>query len=187
MLCPQTHLARNGAGLFVSKQALYNGYVITIHPCLHMYLTVHGAAGLAIAQAVPNPLAAFLVGLLSHFVLDFVPHGDEHLAQKHFSRGQTLRRLVGAALIDGVLLTGFLILYLWTTPWANYPASGAAVLGAVLPDALQGLAFATNWKGLDWFTKFHEGMHNSAGHKLSWQQGLMVQGLVLAGLWLFVI
>jgi hypothetical protein len=152
-----------------------------------MYLTVHGTAGLAIARVIPNPILAFVVGLVSHFIIDFIPHGDEHLVQKHFTRGQTLRRLVGATLIDGVLLVGFTVLYLWTTPWASYSTVFAAIIGAVLPDLLQGIAFTTNWNGLDWFTKFHEGIHNAPGHHLSWQQGLMVQGVVLTGLWLFVI
>lgn len=152
-----------------------------------MYLSAHTAAGLVIAQAVPNPFLAFLIGLISHLILDFIPHGDEHLVKKHFTRGQTLRRLTGAAMIDGLLAFGFMVLYLWTTPWANYPAVAAAVGGAVLPDFLQGIEFVTNWRGLAWITDLHQKLHNATKHRLTWQQGLMVQGLVLAALWLMVV
>ena len=44
-----------------------------------MFLTTHAAAGIAISHYVHNPWAVFALSFASHFVLDFIPHGDENL------------------------------------------------------------------------------------------------------------
>ena len=41
-----------------------------------MLLTFHTLAGVAIAKAIPNPLIAWPLALLSHFILDLCPHWD---------------------------------------------------------------------------------------------------------------
>lgn len=152
-----------------------------------MYLTVHGAAALAVAQAVPNPFLAFVLALATHFILDFIPHGDEHLIQKHFSRGQTLRRLMGTAMVDGILLVGFVAIYVWTTPLLNLPVVFFSLAGAMLPDLLQGLYFVSLAPWLKPINTWHNQLHNATRHPLNWQQGMLVQCLVLTALWLLVI
>ncbi|MDP3986186.1 MAG: hypothetical protein Q8P77_02050 [Candidatus Veblenbacteria bacterium] len=152
-----------------------------------MYITVHGTAALVIARAVPNPFLAFVLALVSHFILDFIPHGDEHLIQKHFTRGQTLRRLVGVAMLDGLIMVGFLALWLWVGPAVPRGAVAASLTGSLLPDVLQGLYLVTEWKWLKPFQRFHLGLHNASGHPLTWHQGMLVQCMVLTALWLLVI
>lgn len=152
-----------------------------------MYLTVHGTAAMLIAKAIPNPIIAFFAGLISHFLLDFIPHGDEHLLKKHFTRGQNLRRLVGAATLDGLILLGFLSIYLWVGPIVSPSVILVSLLGALLPDILQGIYFVTEWDWLKSFQKFHLGIHNASGHDLNWHQGLMVQSLILTAFWVLAI
>lgn len=152
-----------------------------------MYLTVHGTAAMLIAQAVPHPFLAFILALISHFIMDFIPHGDEHLLKDHLTRGQNLRRLVGAASLDGLILLGFIIIFLWTGPVADKSVLIASLTGALLPDILQGLYFTTQWSWLKPFQNLHLAIHNASGHQLNWHQGMLVQCLVLTALWLMVI
>lgn len=152
-----------------------------------MYLTVHGAAALALARLSPNPAVGFLLGLLSHAVLDVIPHGDE--LPHWFAGSKRVQRLMGAGILDGIILSLFLLIYLWTTPGQNLPIVFATVIGAVLPDALQGLYFLLSKppRWLEWLQHHHiENIHNPFHHHIGWKQGMMVQGLVLAGLWLWL-
>ena len=153
-----------------------------------MYLTAHGTAGLLIARFIPNPILAFVVGMVSHLVLDFIPHGDEHIAdQKRFSLPQAKHRIAGAALLDGILLTFFVLLYIATTPTTSYQTIIWAFAGAVLPDILQGIYLVTNTRWLKEFNHVHQGIHNMAGHKLNWKQGMLVQAMTFTALWLMLI
>ena len=152
-----------------------------------MYLTVHGATAMVVARAVPNPFLAFILSLISHFVLDFIPHGDEHLLKSHFTRSQTMRRVVGVAAVDGIVLVGFLAIFFWVGPAVSLGTLLASLVGALLPDLLQGIYFATEWKWLKPFQDFHLGIHNASNHRLTWHQGMMVQCLLLTALWLLAI
>jgi len=151
-----------------------------------MYLTVHSASALVIAKFIPHPLVALLVGLVSHFVLDAIPHGDEHLAPSHFTRQRVIKRMLGATLLDGIIMIFLLLIYVATTPLNSYYTLGAAVIGSLLPDLIQAiyLIFSPRW--LKWFNNFHEAIHNFSKHQLPWVQGMLVQGMVLAALWLMV-
>jgi hypothetical protein len=152
-----------------------------------MYLSVHAAAGLALARVIPNPLVAFIAGLLSHFVLDFIPHGDEFLAEATFTRARIRRRLLGAAFLDGVIMVIFLLIYNWTTPVINLSAAIAAVIGSLLPDALNGFYLITQAPLLKRFIHWHGKLHNLPGHELSWPKGIMIQALVFTAFWLLLL
>ncbi|MFH1866573.1 MAG: hypothetical protein ABIJ81_00605 [Patescibacteria group bacterium] len=151
-----------------------------------MYLTVHGAAALIIARAIPNPIIAFLVSLLSHFILDFIPHGDEFLT-KSFTPPRALRRLFGAAIIDGILLVFFVLLYLVVTPDYQLSLLSASLFGALLPDLLMASYLITKTRWLKKFTYFHSSLHNWLKYHLSWQQGIVVQVFTFTALWLSLI
>ncbi|MEK7497201.1 MAG: hypothetical protein AAB657_04885 [Patescibacteria group bacterium] len=152
-----------------------------------MYLTVHAAAGLTLAAYTASPSLAFALGLISHFVLDFIPHGDEHLAATHFTRERVMKRLLGAALLDGIVLIIFGLIYIATTPIYNPAPLIAGVAGALAPDVLLAITMITNAKWLEWYKKFHHSIHNLPGHKLTWVQGMFVQVMVFIALWLILI
>jgi len=67
-----------------------------------MLLSFHSLAGVVIATEIPNPLIAWPVALLSHFVLDSLPHWD------FFFEGVNLSRKVRLAIL-GDFLIGLLV------------------------------------------------------------------------------
>jgi hypothetical protein len=102
-----------------------------------MFLATHAAAGILIGQYVNNPLAVFGLSFASHFVLDFIPHGDEHLYHDEEWREQ--RRYRRAALINALDLTALIGLLLWLISRPDQPRMELmmiGVLGSVLPDFL---------------------------------------------------
>lgn len=151
-----------------------------------MYLTVHSSAALVIAKFIPNPLAALAVGLVSHFALDAIPHGDEHLMREHLPTWRNLRRPVGAAMIDGIVMLFLILIYVATTPLISYTTLGLAIAGAILPDLLHAIYIVRRPSWLKWSYTFHLKIHNFADHKIHWTQGLLVQGMVLTACWLIV-
>ncbi|MEK7537887.1 MAG: hypothetical protein AAB619_02865 [Patescibacteria group bacterium] len=102
-----------------------------------MLLTTHAAAGILISRYVHDPAAVFGLSFASHFVLDFIPHGDEHLF--HDEEWQVQKRYRRPILINLVDLTGLVILILWSI---NRPGETASklmvigIIGAILPDFL---------------------------------------------------
>lgn len=149
-----------------------------------MYLTVHAAAGLALARLSPHPVLTFILGLASHLLLDAIPHGDEHLAPSHFAWARRVRRLVGAAVIDALVLAGFLSIYLWVTPIESGWNLAAGVTGALLPDAVEGVYLITRVRFLESFDRFHVYIQSFAGSKIDWAHGIFVQVMTFTGLWL---
>ena len=115
-----------------------------------MFLATHAVVGLAIAQRVESPLAALGLAFLSHFVLDFIPHGDQDLYRdwewKHQKR---FRRVAVINLIDLGILT---LLLLWLYAQHSLPQTAllsAGVIGSILPDLIT-LFFPVIHKRLTW-------------------------------------
>jgi len=162
-----------------------------------MYLTTHATVGVLISQATDRPLWAFLFSLLLHFVLDFVPHGDESLGVWARKR---VRNMMLIGFTDIGLLTLFLV-YLYTTQdLPRVAIITAGVFGAVLPDLLSNIFpiihHYTNWFFLvrfihgildksrfrllvrlhDWF---HRVTHNTTNAHLSVKQGIVLQVFIV--------
>lgn len=108
----------------------------------------HVLTGIAIAATVQQPIIAPIAALVSHFVLDSLPHFGNHPTIRPWKR-PFLVYLV----IDGILALGFMLLGL-----AWFPEQALLVL------ACAALAFAPDWlwpvhllwnKG-HWFFDFHK-------------------------------
>lgn len=124
-----------------------------------MFLTVHSTVAAALTQSIPNPWIAFVIGFISHFFLDAIPHGDEIIGTSPTKKGQ-LTRLFTAAAIDGMIL--FILLFIaLSRDWFLFPNSALfAMAGAMLPDALQILPEAFDSPILNRFRNFHHRCHS---------------------------
>src|SRR5437762_32937 len=103
-----------------------------------MFLTTHAAAGLLLSQYIHQPLALFGASFASHFVLDFIPHGDQHL-YGNYEIPEADHRWRRAVVINFLDVAALMILSLWviggrsdTAPTKNLMLIG--ILGSVLPD-----------------------------------------------------
>ncbi|MBI4449891.1 hypothetical protein HY634_02425 [Candidatus Uhrbacteria bacterium] len=109
-----------------------------------MFLTVHATAGALVGGWTGNPLVAFALGIVSHIILDIIPHGDEHIAPEctgpTCTHREEIRFLLRLAIMDAIVMSGVLATVLY--PWIPLPSNAvlAGIFGSVLPDLIQGLA-----------------------------------------------
>ena len=128
-----------------------------------MFLTVHAATGAYLGQYSPNMLVAFLLGVISHFVLDAIPHGDDELEVWHDTGHY---KKVFLVIATDVLLMTTVILGIFTQPTIVEPKLIAAgILGGIIPDFVNAYFLATKSAILQKFGRFHKNIHNWIGKK----------------------
>lgn len=150
-----------------------------------MFLTVHAASGLFIGSQVSSPWLAFILGFIFHWLLDFIPHGDERLIDRSkISETGLKRKLFYSAVIDTL---GIIILFYWLTNSGLVvltPSMLWGMLGAVAPDYLWGLHKITHIRILKPLHKIHNYFHLKIQRQLPLRIGSIIQ---LATLVLFIL
>ncbi len=119
-----------------------------------MTITTHVAVGALIGVITGTPWLGFIAGLLSHFILDAIPHGDTNLAKKY-----RLLKQKKAAITYGTtdaFIAIYIILVIYSLPLeANNFTLSAAIAGSILPDFLTAVYDFAKIKYLRPFIKFH--------------------------------
>ena len=128
-----------------------------------MVLAPHMLVGAAIGSQVSNYWLAFLFGLISHYLVDTLPHWD-YLQKFEISNPNHIKKVI----ID-LLIGSFLVLFL---TWSNTDKMiiFIAVFASILPDAINGIYI--NYKN-KWL-RHHFLLHNKIHFfkNLSFLQGL---------------
>lgn len=159
-----------------------------------MVLATHAVAGAALASVMPSyPVAGFMVGFMSHFVLDSIPHWDYKILSNSIDPKSTDRKLsfnknmaldmlrIGS---DGLL--GLVLAYLFffdsASPWVFI----AGAIGAMLPDPLQ-FVYTRFPKGpIVYLQRFHEWIHATKHLKGRPVVGIATQ-IILCALFIFAV
>ncbi len=131
-----------------------------------MFLTVHAAAAIIIGKKIHSSFWAFILSLLSHFILDIIPHGDKKMGIKFL--GFRFGEKEEAAGFKTFMLYGFFdvlillvfILYLFRNfTFANTDSVAWAILAAIVPDVLILIYKVKKIKCLSWYADFHKKNH----------------------------
>ncbi|TSC61227.1 MAG: hypothetical protein G01um1014107_77 [Parcubacteria group bacterium Gr01-1014_107] len=145
-----------------------------------MIITTHAVVAAASAQILSQgPFGAFLVGFLSHFALDSLPHWDYPL--ETLTRGLSFRSIIKDFLklsldfLTGVSLV--LFFFQWQEPlnlilWL-------AVLGSITPDIFHNIASFWRTKILKAFSELHNRFHCPEDLKNPWL-GIIIQFFIVA-------
>lgn len=150
-----------------------------------MFLTPHAAVGAAIAMAVTgDPVAAFGVGWLSHYLADSVPHGDERLAT-WVSQGNEVKRLLAITTIDAVIWI-VILTYVFLSVGFSWVIL-SAVVGSAVPDVMWGLEKVMKRELFGPLRKFHGWNHNFFKVDLPLWTGLVGQGIVTVVMWVAIL
>jgi hypothetical protein len=133
-----------------------------------MILVSHGIIGGAIGSFFPqNPLLAFFMGLLSHFIFDAIPHWHyqvKSISSKADSPKGVFKIGWGLALDSFKICLDFFLGFLLAMlifgkgDYSNYSVF-AGTLGGVFPDAIMLLSFVWRNKIVLAFQKFHFFIH----------------------------
>ncbi|MBI5466967.1 MAG: hypothetical protein HY975_02015, partial [Candidatus Kerfeldbacteria bacterium] len=149
-----------------------------------MFLTTHAAAGIFISHYISNPYEVFGLSFASHFVLDFIPHGDEHLYHDHEWR--ILKQFKRPIIINSLDLIGLTAVIFWAIYHPGDTTSRlmmVGIIGSILPDFLSYLfpilherlswLFLVRWlyrltkpTGLRYLVRGQNWIHNVLHHKI---------------------
>jgi hypothetical protein len=157
-----------------------------------MTITTHTAIAVAIGTTVGNPILGFIFGLVSHYLVDAIPHGDMHLREAdHLVNKQ--KEASGVTLVIVDMLFGVGLLSLLGTLLPNDVTRSAtyiaAIAGSVLPDALVGMNDLIKSKPGRAHTQLHFFFHDYFCRKhgdTKLPYSLMAQGLFVLGVIAFV-
>ena len=158
-----------------------------------MFITAHSSVAVFLGLQVANPVLAFVLGMVSHFVFDIIPHGDRGMARTRLNPERRLPEVVDArerckflliAVVDNLIALAMLVWLSRLLPVTSLPVL-LAVFGAALPDALQGVTAFTRFRFLDAYTRLHHRIHFLLPRDVSLGWGLILQGATLVlFLWL---
>lgn len=145
-----------------------------------MLITPHLLAGAVIADKVGDfSWPTVLLVLISHFLLDAIPHRDE-IDKNHLSRKQVI-----AVLVD--LVIGITLIWLVFQKMNLILAIFGAGIG-ILPDIVDNLPLIFKSIGNNkWWRSYHHFHSKIQAIKPNWTVGLLTQIIVVIGLlvWLF--
>lgn len=143
-----------------------------------MTATAHALVGGAIAYSVQNPALGIPLSLLSHPVLDMIPHWDFGWGW----RKKTKLKLFCEASLD--LTVGIVASYAVFGQFINIYYFLACVLGSILWDLLEIPYWFFNWRFFP-FSTLHSIQHHIQGRaKLPW--GILTQ-VVTVGIFIIIL
>ncbi|MFA5020801.1 MAG: hypothetical protein WC517_01940 [Patescibacteria group bacterium] len=156
-----------------------------------MFITVHAAAGALIGTELPNPYLAFAAGVLVHFLMDIIPHGDHELGKRFFgllkkkiSEEEKFKSLAAYGLVDYIILVLFLLYSIKNFYFAKDDGVVWAIVGSIVPDLLVALYVLTRSRYLKWFFDFHNWVHhlwlNRIKNDLPLKAGIAMQLAIMA-------
>lgn len=123
-----------------------------------MTITTHTAIGAAIGFGLNNPALGFAVGMLSHFAVDMIPHGDLKFSEQF--KNKKRKAALAYATIDAVVALLLLLALFNVGGYENKQAFSASIAGSIMPDLLVSIYFATKTKWLKWFVRLHFFFHD---------------------------
>ncbi len=159
-----------------------------------MTLSTHSVvgAGLAVISRA-NPFAAFLIGFLSHFLLDAIPHWDYPLRSGNGETEELKKDLIiGKHFFIDLTYIGFDFLFgiflgLLLLPSHHIGLMGLiqspilwGIFGAVTPDFLQFVYFKIRKEPLTSLQRFHMNIHAKYRFPHKSFIGPMIQILIIA-------
>lgn len=119
----------------------------------------HVIIGATIATKVPDPTIALLLAVLSHFIVDVLPHWNPHLSEEIKLHGHFLKKTLLFIIVDGLLglFTGLSIASFALPNVERFLIVALGAFCGVLPDLLEAPYFFLKWRHplLVNFTKYH--------------------------------
>ena len=130
-----------------------------------MFLFIHVLLGTLVGISFSSAAIVFLLGFLSHFLLDVIPHWDNNFDIASFKKYFHVRidKLLVFIVLADWLFSIFLIFLLY-----DYFSTGLVIIGAfgaILPDALK-IGYFTPLRNKRWFRKhllFHAHIQKDVG------------------------
>ncbi|MBI4457377.1 hypothetical protein HY633_00245 [Candidatus Uhrbacteria bacterium] len=150
-----------------------------------MFLAVHASVGAITGNVAPDPISAFTIGFLSHFLVDMIPHGDEYMYEG-YKNGARVRRAILYVACDVVATLVLVALLFIEQDFFSTRNVALGIIGGLLPDLLVGIHELRTTRLLREFHRFHMRNHHflikhlrKFERDIPMRYGLLLQGVVL--------
>ena len=127
-----------------------------------MVLVTHAVVGAAVASFVPtHPVEGFVLGFLSNFMLDAIPHWDYKIRSGFVDPNRNTGFIfskdvvIDAFKICTDLFLGCVLVYILFSRLNSSVVLYSGVVGAILPDILQFVQAKIPWKPIVELRRFH--------------------------------
>ncbi|MCL5411699.1 MAG: hypothetical protein M1150_03080 [Patescibacteria group bacterium] len=141
-----------------------------------MLSTPHMLVGAVIVKIIPNPFLGLPLAILSHFILDSMPHWDWKPPTPPYTKISFFKTAAD-------LLIGSLIVYSITLKDSNQAYILAGALAGILPDVLQGIIAFLNFSLKRNFVSSYSNWHGKIQKRLAFFPGLfLMTAVVLIGI-----
>lgn len=131
-----------------------------------MYVSSHAPIGAIIGKLVPHPMLAFILGILSHYLTDLIPHGDKNIVAE-LKEWTGVKEYFTYNVADGFFLIVTILVILHYTPETTYWSVTAGVLGAVVPDFANAIGWLSSKRYLKPLFTSHQWVHNTLANKIT--------------------
>lgn len=128
-----------------------------------MWFTTHTITGVVISQTIPSVPTVFGISLISHIIMDTLPHGDNIIIGNNLDipineQIDKKRRFFKYATIDALSSLSVLAVIVLSKK-VDLGMAFWGIAGAVLFDVISSINFFLRWKWLSGFEKFHIWLH----------------------------
>lgn len=133
-----------------------------------MLILAHSTVGLLIGTVVKNPVLSFFLAWLSHYVLDFIPHGDAGYFKAKGINWIKNKKVLTWILFDAILSVTLLLVLIMKK--GTQLSLISAYFGSLLPDIIDNSPFwsknlrkipVINWE----YKHIHNHFHHTATNK----------------------
>jgi len=141
-----------------------------------MILASHIIVSGLLGATTQNYFLAGFFGLVSHYILDAVPHWDFYLSPEfnvkaetedgNFIKEKLFWKEIGKIVVDILIGLSLLFIFLKTLGYINIAAVFISVFFGILPDSLQLFYLMTKWKFIKWNMDLQQFMHFSIHKKI---------------------
>ena len=157
-----------------------------------MILASHIIVSGLLGATTQNYFLAAAIGLVSHYILDAIPHWDFYLSPKFYVKAEAedgkfikekfFWKEAGKIVIDILIGLGLLFIFLKNLSYINITAVFISVFFGILPDPLQLFYLMTKWRFIKWNFDLQEFVHYSIHSKIDQKfwPGIIIQTIAVA-------
>jgi len=154
-----------------------------------MTLTAHIAVGSAVGLATGEAAPAFLLGFVSHHLVDIIPHSDPGSSGATIYTITKNKRAMTFVLLDILCGSALFLFVMWRTNFAWPVLLG--IFGATLPDLIDNSPywspFLRKYFPIKFYHDFHETAHYTIREKKYIWVGVATQVLVAGAALIFFV
>lgn len=141
-----------------------------------MFYIVHILAGAVIAKFFPNILLIIILGLISHFLIDIIPHKDSISDRNSFKKTYKFKFTKKTIIFVSIDIIISLLVILYLQIYFKSLLMLFAIFISLLPDIVK-IGYLTRLKDNKFFKKYLL-FHSRIQKDVSWKLGILIQLII---------